>query len=1204
MMAKNEYPKYGIVTIATMVMTKNIIEIKVDQAYVKALLGLRHFSHGLVFYGLEDKLSYLIVEWKDIDQDGGLVTALVSVDTGSIDESAALHQTPIMIYDIKPYFPNEDHVKLCPRRKSDHLIGSELHDDDELSCLTPIGKFELDNGNQFLRFDEDVDLGSVGKGYYRSIWWFNRFEKKHFRQSTTCHPPYENAPETGIFATRSPVRPNPIASTIVEVLDVDKSNNRIRICGFDGFNQSVVVAFMPYIGLKNVDSNVYLPKWLNHWPKYKSFAQAATIDVSSGLTPGPLDQIDSLIAMNHLEKEVREIEQQREEDFEHNIIHVVDACQNNLRNVDVKISKNQITVITGPSGSGKSSLAFDTIYTESQRQFMDIMGSDRNRTYEKPSVERVVGLQPAIAIEQKSLGQNPRSTVGTVTGIIDYLRNLYVTIGTRHCPECQQAIQALSHKEIKQLVEALKKNHEVSVNPELVDGNQDYYDVTIDDQDSIRLQTKEFCYTCDRVFFDMSTAMFSNNNPESMCPKCKGLGEELTIDEQKVISNPNVSILDGASKVWGDLRKHAKKPNANWMRGEVLALAYDMNVDLELPYNELPEGFKEELLYGSNGRKVTLTYDAKGRSGVIERPAEGVMIIVKRLIENNTGGSSAMNKVIDGFLSKSECSLCHGERLAEEGRLVEVEGLRYPLAASMTVSSLKVWLMDLYHALPPRKSVQVRPILNAMIPLLSKIEDVGLAYLTLDRSIPSLSGGEGQRIRLASQFATNLTNILYVLDEPSMGLHPVDYQFLMSELKELRDRDNTIIMVEHERDMIMMADHVIDIGPGAGKYGGQVVAEGSIDAIMSDKISITGKYLQATSAKRGLSQRTEVELKDYGQVCIEGVKENNLKDINVALPLGRFIGVTGVSGSGKSSLISRTLVPAIKGALDQTVERCGVYEKIYVQDRDATHKSTSISDRVSDLIEVSQKPIGRTPRSNPATYTGVFDLIRNLYANQDKAKERKFGKEHFSFNGKKGQCPVCKGAGKIQTPLNFMPDIWTTCHVCKGSRYLDEVLEITYKGYSISDVLDMELSDALQVFQGEKKIHNMLKVIDSVGLGYLKLGQSATTLSGGEAQRLKLATELGKGKANKTIYVFDEPTTGLHYEDVKKLLKILYRLRDEGNTVIVIEHNMDLIACADHIIDLGPSGGDKGGYIMATGTPDDVSKVQGSLTGGLLKDYV
>ncbi len=674
-----------------------------------------------------------------------------------------------------------------------------------------------------------------------------------------------------------------------------------------------------------------------------------------------------------------------------------------------------------------------------------------------------------------------------------------------------------------------------------------------------------------------------------MCPRCKGLGEEMVIDVTRVISEPDKSILDGASKVWGDLRKHAKKPNANWMRGEVLALAYDMDVDLEVPYKNLPEEFKQQLLYGSGDRKVKLEYDTKGRSGIIERPAEGVMNIVSRLIENNTGKSGAMANTIDSFMSKHVCGLCHGERIDMEGRMVEIDSLRYPQASGMTIVQLKAWLQGLYQSLPDRDIVQVDTTLTRMIEMLKKIADVGLSYLSLDRSIPSLSGGEGQRLRLASQFGTNLTNILYVLDEPSMGLHPYDYDFLKDKLVELRDRENTIVMVEHKKEMIEIADHIIDIGPGAGKYGGEVVAEGDAEYLINHKASITGPYLKSIkSHTEEVSHCRYKHMWSGGKLRLVGATENNLQNLTVEIPLKRFVCVTGVSGSGKSSLISQTLSPAIKRELSQNVEVCGRYEHL-----------EGVED-LKELVEVTQKPIGRTPRSNPATYTGIFDQVRLLFSKQLLAKELGLSKEHFSFNSKKGQCPECSGAGQVETKLNYMANIWTQCHICEGKRYIPEVLDVQYKDHNISEILELEVGEAMALFVDETAIYQDLEQIMDVGLGYLKLGQSATTLSGGEAQRLKLAAQLLKGKAKDTLYILDEPTTGLHYEDIKKLLNVLDALVDAGNTVIVIEHHIDIIRHSDYIIDLGPRGGDEGGTLVACGTPESIALVTNSITGAIL----
>lgn len=1219
---KKVEPQVTLKPIGTIKFVESACLIKVSKTYKAGLLHLDKFSHGLIFYGDKNRLSYGIGVIEALDMDKGTVT--IAIDNQIKDKN-----DECLLYDIKPYFPVEDYIPEGNRCVAE-TIGTEatLQDEDKIS---QIGHYYSIKEKQYLKLSQKPEDIEQTK-YYRVFWWSHRFDKPRYRSTTQCKPPYEQAPKTGIFATRSPIRPNLIATTVVKKVGSWCDDMGLPVAGFDGFEDTPIIGVYPYEhGVTNIE-DVVLPAWLNHWPRKKTFPDPSEAMKAFDLTASGVEQLYNLMdnqrieAVDNLQSDVQD---GLIHDLDHNllsqIIRIKEAKQNNLKNVSLDIPKNKITVITGISGSGKSSLAFDTIHKESQRQFMDVSGTDRGASVEKPDVEKVFGLMPSIAIEQKALGNNPRSTVGSVSGVAEYLKMLYVAIGVRHCPECHRPIEALSEEGIIHMLCHIESGHKVRLDasdkmPEnekrpitAISGthgyeetiksfvkaalrNQDKIYVTIDDTEVFELQTKAYCYHCDRVFFDLTASMFGYNNPEHMCPRCKGLGNERVIDASKVIDNPEKSVLDGASKVWGNLRKHAKKPNANWMRGEVLALALDMGVDLELPYKDLPDDFKQQLLYGSGDRKVTLEYDAKGRKGIIERPAEGVMNIVKRLVDNNSGKTGAMATTIESFMSKGQCTLCDGERLAAEGRLIRVGKKRYPEAAAMTIDDLRVWLSSLYETLRGTSFYKAKPILVRLLPLLTKISDVGLGYISLDRSIPTLSGGEGQRLRLASQFGTNLTNILYVMDEPSMGLHPSDYKHLAEKIMELRDNGNTIVMVEHEVDMIKIADHIVDVGPGAGRYGGEVVANGTVEALIHNKASITGPYLEGEHGQKGLfgelGVTNEIEKNTQNFITLSEARTHNLKNVELRIPLNKMTCVTGVSGSGKSSLIADTFVPALSKKLGLPCEVDGHYGNI------------SGYESINGLVEVTQQPIGRTPRSNPATYSGVFDLIRQIYAALPLAKERGYKKEHFSFNSAKGQCPHCNGAGQVKTVMSFMPDIWTTCYVCGGSSYQKEILEITFNGFNISQLLDLEIGDVLPLFKGKTKVTSMLQSIIDVGLSYIKLGQSATTLSGGEAQRLKLAKALASNTSNNTLYVFDEPTTGLHLKDTHQLIKVMKSLVDKGNTVIVVEHNLSVIARADHIIDMGPEGGNAGGCITFEGSLSEIIKNQTSKTGLLLHQHL
>lgn len=1209
--------------------------IRIHREYRKALRHLELFSHALIFTDDDRKdLSFEIVKILSMDERKGII---------QIDKSKS--KKDVNIYDIKPYFPCEDYIVGDLDKPEDVSSKEELNDNevaqiyvDELTDsiknlqskeIYSIGKYNNISGIQTITINnEEIICDLEDNSFARIIWWFNRFDKDSYRKILLGDPPYENAPKTGVFATRSPVRPNLIATTLVKITEINKITNQIIIDGFDGFDNSIVLDVILYNPQKERINNCKVPKWLEHWPKWKSFDKGKSIQGNIAVEISGADRLKALTdrdiekkeKANHIEINVDNYMKKLAIESGDNI-SIYNANQNNLKNISVSIPKNEITVITGVSGSGKSSLAFDTIYAESQRQFMDLIfssGVSGNEMLEKPDVRQIIGLQPAIAIEQKSLGRNPRSTVGTVTGISDYVKLLYATIGTRHCPKCHRPIDVLKKAEIKELImkcyseknisiqpfldnkrrkrfeRELHKNNDLVENIELSKTIEEYLElgksaieIIIEEDNKILLQTKQICYHCNHILFDMTPSMFGYNHPEYMCPVCKGLGEEMQVDESLIISYPERSLLDGASKWWGDLRKHLRNLNANWMKGEVLALANEMNIDLEIPYKDLPDNFKNQILHGSKGKKVKLTYENKnGRKGEIERPVEGAVNTIKRLFRDNTGETAT--KMTNAFMRRKRCTACQGERLNDEGRLVSIKQKRYPEAMTMTLSELHEWLNYLWDELPKEKFDMAHSIINDLKKQLEKLNHVGLSYLTLDRSITTLSGGESGRIRLASQFNTNLTNILYVMDEPTMGLHPRDYQFLIRTIKDLKEVGNTIIMVEHKRDMILEADSIIDIGPGAGKYGGEIIYQGTVEEITGNNDSITGKYL---AGQKNSNRKDFIKRGNGKNIKLFGARKHNLKNIDVSFPLGQFICVTGVSGSGKSSLVSKTLYPAIANALG------------YEENETLEFDSIEGVECIKKINWVSQQPIGRTPRSNPATYTGVFDLIRDVFAKNKIAKELKFKKEHFSFNSKKGQCEVCKGAGRIQVPMHFMPDIWISCSHCHGRRYKKEILDIKHQGCSISDILEMSISDALKVFEEHEKISKILFMLQEVGLGYMKLGQSALTLSGGEAQRIKLAKELYQSDSSDCIFILDEPTTGLHFSDIEKLIKIIDKLTSQGNTVISIEHNLDFICHADWIIDLGPEGGNNGGYVIAEGTPQDLSLNSNSVTGQLIKNY-
>lgn len=1082
------------------------IFIQINKDMEKTCVNLSLFGHCLVLSKDDLNIHCNVHKLIAVDEKKGLL---------QVSSENEIYQ----LVDIKPYFPCEDVVEENEEKK-DSFDRFVTHYKGE-----SIGKYVFINHKQYLKVEKNVINAEQwdslqDTSFIRVLWWFHRFDKPEFRKTKMCQPPYSDAPKTGVFATRSPVRPNPIASTIVKVIHTDRVNGLIEIEGFDGFDNSPLLQLMTYdASIDRVnDKESKVPSWVEDWSRHKLFMKAKRIDVlEDNIKLGNLsDKNNNTCLYEEIESE--------SDDFGHinyNEIAITKASVNNLKEVSVIIPKEEITIITGVSGSGKSSLAFDTIYAKSQQQFMDLVSSNSLAAQDMQDiqVEKITGLQPSIAIEQRNLGLNPRSTVGTVSKISEFVKLLFVTIGERVCPNC--------HKQLKEC---------------------------------------HVCSECGTTVFELVPQQFNYNHPEYMCPVCKGLGVEMQIDEDKIVENPNLSILDGASVFWGNMRKHRDKPNANWMRGEVLALANDMEINLELPYQDLPKSYRHQLLYGSNGREVSLSYkNSSGRSGIITRPVEGVINILTRLLRESSSDNNSI--YIDKYLKKTTCSRCLGERLLEDSRLVHIRGTRYPIVMDMNLRNLRLWCHELYGKLTKEEQEKVKPILKKLLFRLRKIQDVGLNYITLNRSIPTLSGGEAQRLKIATQFGAGLTNILYIMDEPSKGLHPKDYQFLLKTIDDLKRLNNTVIIVEHKEAFLQIADNHITIGPHAGKYGGEIISVEKVNTDKSYRIDILEYNIKKTSIP-----------KDWKVLELRGIRTNNLKNINVKIPLNQIVSVIGVSGSGKSSLVTKTIYPSLMKQFGLKCDIEGDYDKL-----------VSVGN-LKEVHLVDQKAIGKNSRSNPGTYTGVFDLIRELYAKTDLARSKKFGKEYFSFNSKKGQCSECCGMGQIQVPMHFMEDIYIPCSKCAGKQYMNEILEVKYKDYSIADILKLEIAEVMDVFEENNKIYNILKVLCEIGLGYIRLGQSASTLSGGEAQRIKLAKELSVGNTNDVLYILDEPTTGLHHEDVTRLENILQTLKNQGASIIIIEHNEQLIKTSDWLIEMGPSGGDLGGEILRSGVLIQVNK--------------
>ncbi len=936
-------------------------------------------------------------------------------------------------------------------------------------------------------------------------------------------------------------------------------------------------------------------------------------------------------------------------------IRIRGARENNLKNVDLTIPRDKLVVFTGLSGSGKSSLAFDTIYAEGQRRYVESLSSYARQflgQMDKPDVDAIDGLSPAISIDQKTTSKNPRSTVGTVTEIYDYLRLLWARVGVPHCPKCGREIARQTIDQIVDRVEALgpgtrfvvlspviraKKGEHVKAFEDArkqgfarvrVDGI--LYDLTEEikleknkkhtiDLVVDRLVLKEglrrrltdsietacahsgglvsvelpttgeelsfsqnyACEDCGISLTELEPRMFSFNNPAGACPSCTGLGFRLVADEDLVIPDKSRSIFDGAIQASG--WQSARTDSIFRMYFEALAQKYHFS--LTAPVETLSREVMDIILYGTKGEKLRMTYNRGNGMGVLEQPFEGILNNISRRYKETQ--SDAARKELEECMTSAPCPQCGGDRLSDIARAVTVGGVGIMDFCRMSIRD-ELYFMENLH-LEGSMAVIAEQIVREITSRLRFLTDVGLSYLTLSRAAGTLSGGESQRIRLATQIGSSLMGVLYILDEPSIGLHQRDNDKLLGTLKHLRDLGNTLIVVEHDEDTMRAADFIVDVGPGAGSRGGEIVAAGTLREIVDCQRSVTGQYLSGVKKIPVPSARRTGNGKC---LRISGAEENNLKNIDVEIPLGTLTCVTGVSGSGKSSLVNEVLNRTLLGKLNHARTRPGKCRKIEGMEH------------LDKVIDIDQSPIGRTPRSNPATYTGLFNDIRDLFASTNDAKIRGYGPGRFSFNVKGGRCEACCGDGLVKIEMHFLADVYVPCEVCKGARYNRETLEVQYKGKNISQVLDMRAEEALEFFENLPKIHRKVQTLVEVGLGYVKLGQSSTTLSGGEAQRVKLATELSRISTGKTIYILDEPTTGLHAADVHKLIEVLQQLVDAGNTVLVIEHNLDVIKTADRIIDLGPEGGDGGGYVVACGTPEEVASTEGSYTGAYLKDYL
>ena len=938
-------------------------------------------------------------------------------------------------------------------------------------------------------------------------------------------------------------------------------------------------------------------------------------------------------------------------------LRVKGAREHNLKDISVEMPRNSFVVITGLSGSGKSSLAFDTIFAEGQRRYVESLSAYARQflgQMEKPDVDFIEGLSPAISIDQKSSSHNPRSTVGTITEIYDYLRLLYARIGLPHCPNCGDPVSRQSPSQIVDMVMELPEGTRFSVLAPVVRGRKGEYQSLLDDlskrgyarvridgvsyelserasidlgryethtievvidrlirregierrlTDSVEAalgiaeglveillhqdgaQEKEeiisfsehlACARCGISFDELEPRNFSFNSPFGACTSCLGLGTRFEVDPELVVPNPNLALVQDAIAPWASAR-------SNYFRRLLAALAEQYGFSLNVPWKNLPEEVRELVLYGHSGAPVTVKYTNRfGASRRINFKYEGVVEYLQR--RHAEAETDYQRDAVEGYMRQAPCHSCHGARLKPEFLAVTVGDMNIFELCSLSIRGTRDTLGEI--SLKERDKLIAAPVLREILARLDFLLDVGLDYLTLARAAATLSGGEAQRIRLASQIGSGLTGVLYVLDEPSIGLHQRDNHRLIDTLIKLKQLDNTVIVVEHDEETIRAADYIIDIGPGAGEHGGEVVAAGSVEDLVNEPRSISGAYLGGRKSIPVPSRRRDLS---SGELIVRNARQNNLKNIDVEIPLGAFVVVSGVSGSGKSSLVNEIILKSLMKSVYGSKVVPGLHDEI-----------TGV-ERIDKVVDIDQSPIGRTPRSNAATYTGVFDHIRRLFSQTPEAKVRGYQPGRFSFNVKGGRCEGCSGDGTLKIEMNFLPDVYVPCEVCKGARYNRDTLEVTFKGKNISDVLNMPAEEALEFFSNQSSIVRYLSTLVEVGLGYVRLGQPAPTLSGGEAQRVKLASELAKRPTGHTMYILDEPTTGLHFEDIRKLLLVLARLVDAGNTVLVIEHNLDVIKTADYIIDLGPEGGDQGGLVIATGTPEAVARSEKSYTGAFLK---